>query len=100
MHKVEELTNAIKFIEDERNYYSGFRHVMEICVSARVINTALWNAGVITDTEKLAFSSRIDFAKTEAVKVHKGYVVALLTKSESKHTVESLVASVYNDIFY
>ena len=96
----DQLKAAISFIEDEKNYYAGFRHVMECCISARVISTTLWNAGIITDTEKLAYSSRIEAAKTEAIKVHERYIVAILKRSEEQHTVETIVSSVYHDFFY
>lgn len=100
MHEYEELKNALKFIEDERNYYAGFRHVIETCVSARVIKTALWNVGIITDAENLSISARIEAARTEAINIHKGYIVGILQKKESSHTVETIVSSVYNDFFY
>ncbi len=99
MHELKELKTALKFIEDKKNYYAGFRWVMEACERAHVINTALWNAGKISDDEKLAYSGRIRIAKATAVNQHKEWVMRRIKENASRHTIESIVSTIYSAIF-
>ena len=100
MHELEELTNAMAFIENKENYYACFKHVIKTCTVAEVVASALWNAGVITDAEKLGYSSRINYARETAIGRHRNWVIRRLEHSQSQHTIESLVSTIYNDIFY
>lgn len=98
MHELKELETALKFIENKENYYAGFRHVMETCARADVINTALWNVSKINDAEKLMYSDRIRTAKNNAIKRHKAWLIRRMQESTG-HTVESLISTVYSAIF-
>ena len=99
MHELEELTNAMAFIENKENYYALFRHVIKSCTIAEVVASALWNASIITDAEKLDYSARINVARKTAIARHKGWVLRRLEHSQSEHTMESLVSTIYNVIF-
>ncbi len=99
MHEIKELETALEFIENEQNYYAGFKWVIETCARADVVNTALWNVSKISDEQKLFNSERIRCAKGKAVNKHREWAIRRLKESESKHTVESIVSSVYNAIF-
>ena len=99
MHELNDLENAMAFIENKENYYVGFKHVLKTCTVAEVVSTALWNAGIITDVEKLNYSSRINVARQTAIARHKGWVLRRLEHSQSKHTMESLVSTIYNALF-
>ena len=99
MHELEELETALKFIENKDNYYVGFRQVMDACARADVINTALWNVGTITDTEKLSYSERIRTAKENAINRHRSWMTRRMQESTG-HTVESFISTIYNAIFY
>ena len=94
MHELKELETALKFIEDNSHYYSGFRHVVETCIVATELKKALWNCGEITDEEMSAISRRIEFARKAAIDTHKEWVVKMLKHSETQHTVQSLCAKV------
>lgn len=99
MHELKELETALKFIENKENYYAGFRHVVETCSRADVINTALWNAGKIDDLDKMMYSERIRTAKNNAINRHKSWMIRRMQESVTNHTVESFVSTIYNAIF-
>lgn len=97
---IQELDVAIAFIENNENYYTGFRHVIETCASARTMKSELWNIGEITDSESLSYSERISKAREQAIKTHQEWVIKLLKASQTVHTVESLASTIYNLILY
>ncbi len=97
---LKELETTMQFIENEKNYYAGFRHVIDGCERAHTLKTALWNGGIINDVEKLSYSERIHKAKNKAIEKHKQWVIARLIESKTIHTVESLTETIYNVIFY
>ncbi len=99
MYDLDELNGAIAFIEDESNYYSMFRHVINSCVTANTIVLALWNVSQISDIDLHNYRQRINVARQNAIEKHKNFVLRRLMKNDN-HTIESVVESVYNDIFY
>lgn len=98
MHDLRELNEAINFIENEKHYNSMFRHVMETCISANTIVIALWNVSQISDIELHNYKHRINIARQTAIKKHKNWVLKRLLQND-KHTMESIVESIYNDLF-
>lgn len=99
MYDVKSLEHSLNYIEDEKNYYAGFGSVIRQCHVAREMKIQLWDDGVIGDNESLALSERIDKAYRTAIDVHKKWVINVLSESSSKHTIETLVSSIYHDIF-
>lgn len=99
MYELKDLEQAVAFIENEQNYHAYFRRVIETCVSANDLKKALWNAGIITDAELGAYSARIQTARARAISVHRDWTIKTLNRSSTLHTVESLISTVYHDIF-
>ena len=99
MYDVRNLEHVLNFIEDEKNYYSGFGYVVRQCHVAREMKLQLWDDGIIGDNESLALSDRIDKAYRTAIDVHKKWVINILSKSATNHTIETLVSTIYHDIF-
>lgn len=99
MYDVKNLEHSLKYIEDEKNYYAGFGSVIRQCIVAREMKIQLWDAGEIEDNENLALSERIENAYRKAVEIHKKWVIKVLSDSASSHTIETVVSSVYHDIF-
>lgn len=99
MERLKDLEKMVTFIENRDNYYAGFRHVMQFCSMAKEKNSMLWNDGVIGDLEKLRFSRRIDIAKQNAIEIHRTWTIDVLKNSRSNHTIESIVHTIYNDVF-
>lgn len=99
MYTTEQLQHILKFIENKQNYYAGFGHVIRQCHVAREMKIQLWDAGIIGDNENLALSERIERAYRKAIDVHKKWLIKVLSDSETKHTIETLVSTIYHDIF-
>lgn len=99
MQKIKDLNKMMKFIENEQHYYAAFYYVARLCVIARDRKTLLWNEGVISDNENLNYSERIERAYKKAVQTHKNWVIKRLQQSSAEHTVETIVSTIYNDIF-
>ena len=99
MTKVEELEEIIKMIEDKNNYYALFGHIIKYCAVAKDRKTQLWNEGYIGDTDSLVYTVRIDRAYFDAIETHKKWVIKRLSQTASEHTIETLVSTIYNDIF-
>ncbi len=99
MQQVKDLNKLLEFIEDENHYYALFGKVIESCHRAKVIKLELWNSGVIEDNESLTATMRIDRAYSKAIDVHKKWVIKRLQNSTAEHTIETLVCTIYNDIF-
>lgn len=99
MCDLDELKDAMSFIEDKTNYYSMFKHVIESCVIARTITLSLWNVSKISDLELHDYTQRINKARQKAITTHKKLVLKRLRENERYHTVESIVESIYDVIF-
>lgn len=99
MYEIKELNDAMALIENKENYYVGFRHVLRACTSAEVISATLWNEGVLTDAQKFDYTRRINEAREMAIGRHKNWMIRRLERSQTQHTVESLVSTIYNAIF-
>ncbi len=93
------LNNLIAFIENKDNYFAMFGHVIESCSAANEINRLVWDIGHISDACFMDNNERISKSKTEAIKAHLDLTIRYLEKSETKHTVKSLVSTIYNDIY-
>ena len=76
-----------------------FGHVIESCSAANEINRLVWDIGHISDACFMDNNERISKSKTEAIKAHLDLTIRYLEKSETKHTVKSLVSTIYNDIY-
>ena len=98
MSTIERLNYLLTFLEDRKNYFSGFSHVMKNSVLALELKSQLWDAGEIGDNESLAISNRIEKARCNAIETHKAFVIKTL-RNNPNHTVESIVNSIYNEIF-
>ena len=98
MHDLEELNEALSFVENEKNYFSKFRHVIETCINANAFVIELWNVSKISDVELHNYKQRINIAKQTAIKTHKNWVLKRLLQND-RHTMESIVESIYNDLF-
>lgn len=98
MKETEQLHQMLKFIEDENDYYAMFSYVLQSAERCTQELQNLLNAGIITFEEKNNYSSRVDAAKRKAIESHLAWTVKRLSENKN-HTVETVVYSVYNDIF-
>ena len=96
---LEQFKKSLKFIENKQNYYAGFWAVMEHCVLAFYLKNKLWDSGVIGDNELHYYTERIQLAREEAIQTHKEYTIKVLKENEERHTIESVVSSVYADVY-
>lgn len=96
--KIKQLLSMLSFIENEENYYAMFSYVLQSAERCTQELQNLLNAGIITFEEKSNYSSRVDAAKRKAIETHLAWTVKRLSENKN-HTVETVVYSVYNDIF-
>lgn len=99
MFDLKELEKALEFIENEKNYYACFSYVVSRYHVAKEMKNQLFFAGELLPNEAFNISQRLDIAYNKAIKMHKDWVVRMVKPNESKHTVETLVSTVYHDIF-
>lgn len=99
MQNIDELNEAINFIENEKNYYSMFKHVITSCAYARLTALELWNFSKISDIDLHSYIQKIEMARQKAIITHKKWVLKRLRENERYHTVESIVNSIYDVIF-
>ena len=100
MYEVKQLETPLSTIEDEKNYYAGFSHVIIFCSEADTVRRGLWNVGAITDAESSRYKERIVIARQNAINTHKQWLInALKDRDLSRHTLDSFVSTIYNDIF-
>ena len=99
MYEIKSLETVLNYIEDEKNYFAGFGYVIRQCHVAREIKTQLWEDGQIGDNESIFISERIERAYRKAIETHKNWVIRVLSESKSQHTIETLVSTIYHDIF-
>lgn len=96
----EQLERYLHFIEDEKNYYAGFSHVLENAIIAKQIAKYLcFNTTVFSDAQYHVFLTRIEEARKKAVKIHGNWMIKMLEQSKTQHVPRTLVSSVYYDIF-
>lgn len=94
-----ELNKKLDFIENEKNYYALFFKTLQVCAEAHLIAVALWDEDKLSDDELRRVNVRIETAQSAAVSTHKAYVHRLFARTSSSHTVDSLIESIYSDIF-
>ena len=99
MFDVKDLKNAVEYIENEKNYFACFPYVVSRYHVAKEMKNQLFFAGELLPNEMLDISQRLDIAYTKAIKKHKEWLIKVLKPNESKHTVETLVSTVYHDLF-
>lgn len=93
------LLNAwLEFIGNPDNYYAGFPYVIEYSDMARREIMVLFDDGQLSDSEYHAYLQRLDAARKQAIEKHLDWTIKTLSKND-KHTVETVVRSVYSDIF-
>lgn len=97
---LEQFKKSLKVIENKENYYANFWAVMEHCVLAFYLKNKLWGSGVIGDNELHYYTERIQLARKEAIQTHKEYTIEVLKENEERHTIESVVSSVYADVYH
>lgn len=96
----EQLERYLNFIEDEKNYYAGFSHVLENVIIAKQIAKYLcFNTTVFSDSQYHACISRIEEARKKAIKTHGEWAIKMFEQSKTQHSVRTFVSSVYSDIF-
>lgn len=95
---VKRLEKLLSFIQEPKNYLTGFPYVIESCAIAMELKRQLWEAGEIGDNESLAISEKIQKAKRNAIETHKTFVINRL-KQNKNHTIETIVSSIYDVIF-
>lgn len=89
----------LAFIENTENYYAMFKNVIDKCTFAKLGNILLYEGGHFTDDEYKCNISRIQRAKERAIATHGEWVIKTLGQSKTPHTRQTLVSSVYADIF-
>lgn len=89
----------LAFIENTENYYAAFKYVIDKCATAQLENTLLYEQGHFSDGEYTYNVSRIQIARTRAIVAHGEWVVERLKQSKTPHTRQTLVSSIYSDIF-
>lgn len=95
----ESLASAISMIEDTDNHYALFGSTLEMCGIAKERNRYLFQLDCISDEEYRDNIRRIEEAKKKMIVTHGKWVAQLLGKSKTEHTVQTLVSSIYHDIF-
>ena len=95
-----QLELSLKFIENEENYYAGFWAVIEHCILAMYLKNILWDNGVIGDNELHYYTQKIQLARQKAIEKHRDFTIRILKENERKHSIETVVNSVYADVFH
>lgn len=98
MKGIEQLHRLLGFIENEDNYYAMFSHVLQSSERCTQELQSLLHDDVITSEAYNTYSSRVEAAKRKAIATHVDWTVKRLSENKN-HTVETVVYSVYNDIF-
>ncbi len=97
--RLERLQSRLKFLEDERNYYAMFSFVVANFFQCREeLRTLCYIEKIISHHENVDYLSRIEEAFKKAVQVHLEWTIKRLSENNN-HTVETVVYSVYNDLF-
>lgn len=96
---LEQLNTYLSFIEKKENYYAAIGSIIENCASATTLNRVLFNSAVIDDETFRQNADRIYTAKKIAITTHERWVIDFLEKSPTQHNIQSLVSSVYVDLF-
>lgn len=97
--RLEHLQSRLKFLEDEEDYYAMFSFVVANYFQCREeLQTLLFTEKLISHHEYTGYLSRIEEAFKKAVHVHLEWTVKRLSENKN-HTVETVVYSVYNDLF-
>ena len=99
MYEVKDLEKAVEYIENENNYFACFPYVVSRYHVAKEMKNQLFFAGELLPDKMLDISQRLDIAYNNAIKKHKEWTIKVLKPNESKHTVETLVSTVYHDLF-
>lgn len=94
-----ELATLIRNIEDPKNYYAMFGRMLESCAIARDRNVRLFDMGVVSNEEFLYNVQRIGDARNKAITAHGEWLISFLKRTKTRHTVRTLVSSIYCDIF-
>lgn len=94
-----DLENQLSIIEDKKNYYAGFPFIMKLCNEADFICSMLAAEPDSRINDVMCYRARIHDARKLAIATHKDYVTKLLQRTSTKHTLETLIATVYNAIF-
>lgn len=97
--RLEHLQSRLKFLEDERAYYAMFSFVVANYFQCREeLQNLFFLEKIISHHEYVDYLSRIEEAFKKAVQVHLEWTVKCLSENKN-HIVETVVFSVYNDIF-
>lgn len=94
-----DLELLLKLIENEKNYYAMFAHVLESCTTAELKNRLLNEAEEISDMEFVENLNRIQRAKKNAIKIHGEWTIKAFERSKTQYTPRTFVSSVYSDIW-
>lgn len=94
-----QLKANLKFIENSENYFAMFKFVISSCTTADFANQILHNSEALNDEEFRANANRISEARRNAIKIHGEWTISTLEQSKTKHTVRTLVSTLYSDIF-
>lgn len=96
----ERLENILCFVENTDNYYAGFRHVIENIAVGRELNQMLYfDYEEISNDEFLSNSERLQSARQKALETHLAWQLNFFENTKTKHTTESIVRTVWSDIF-
>lgn len=93
------FTTALNVIEDSSNYYAMFGRMVNLCAVACERNHLLFELGGISDEEFRMNDRRIEEAKKKMIVTHGKWTAGFLEQRKDRHTVQTLVSSIYHDIF-
>lgn len=93
------LKGKIAFIKNTENYYAMFKYVVTDCATAQLVNNVLHIEELISDEEYSNNVAVIQQASELAIKMHGEWTIKMLEQRETQHTIQTLVSSVYSDIF-
>lgn len=97
--RLEHLQNRLKFLEDKEDYYAMFSFVVANYFQCQEeLRTLCYIEKIISHHENVDSLSRIEEAFKKAVQVHLEWTIKRLSENKN-HTVETVVYSVYNDLF-
>lgn len=93
------LNAMLEFIGDKNSYYALFGHTVELCAVASEVNRLCFDQEIVSDEEFRGICGYIGRCRQKAIDTHREWLIKQLVNSKTKHTRESIIVSVFNDIY-
>lgn len=93
------LSAMLEFIGDKNNYFALFGKTVELCAVASEMNRLCFDQEIVGDGEFREICGYIGRCRQKAIDTHKEWLIKQLVNSKTEHTRESIIVSVFNDIY-